>query len=123
MQVSAPISSDKTEPQQPRTHLLFVLFSSSILCCPTLAVTDAVLVALYPNGLLQKLGKEICCCARWSHIGAEAPALAAAPSREKKRRRKKGKTKEHTSKERNVRKTGNIVDLLSKQERDRERKR
>ena len=62
------------------------LFSSSILCCPTLAVTDAVLVALYPNGLLQKLGKEICCCARWSHIGAEAPALAAAQSRDKKER-------------------------------------
>jgi hypothetical protein len=42
----------------------------------------------------------------------------------KKKRKKKGKTKEHTSKERNVRKKGNnIADLLSKQERDRGRKR
>jgi len=38
-------------------------------------------------------------------------------------RKKKEKPKEHTSKEKNVRKTGNTVDLLSKQERDRERKR
>jgi len=100
MQVSAPISSDKTEPQQTRTHPppLCTLFSSSILCCPTLAVTDAVLVALYPNGLLQKLGEEICCCARWSHIGAEAPALTAAQSGEKGKKN----TKENTSKERNV---------------------
>jgi hypothetical protein len=101
MQVSAPISCDKTEPQQTRTHPppLCTLFSSSILCCPTLAVTDAVLVALYPNGLLQKLGKEICCCARWSHIGAEAPALAAAQSREKKEEKERKNQGTHVQRE------------------------
>jgi hypothetical protein len=119
MQVSAPISSDKTEPQQTRTHppSLCTLFSSSILCCPTLAVTDAVLVALYSNGLLQKLGEEICCCARWSHIGAEAPALAAA-ERGKRKKKHQGK---HVKREECHRQGEREIKRERERERERER--